>query len=92
MTQTLDYMIDVMTRAKAGEWVQERLTQQDVWVDVDTPYWNWAVLNYRIKPREPRVIYVEAEDNGKLADNWLETDPNVREKKQIKFREVLDDE
>jgi len=90
MTQTLEYMIDVMTRAQAGEQVQQRTMNINgtIFEDDNKPSWNWMYNIYRIKPREPRVIYMTASEIDKFAgDTAAETTDDVFE-----FMEVIDDD
>ncbi len=95
MTQTQEYMIDVMTRAKDGEQIEGTVRSNPEglgWIDDGYPTWNWSKYNYRIKPREPRVIYIAEypHPQGTIASIALSPDdfPNT----PIKFVEVLDDE
>lgn len=93
MTQTLEYMIDVMTRAKAGERVQFKKIGKEEWFDINNPVWAWNEYDYRIKPREPRVIWVPEYDNGELGDSLRVLKQFIPDDlRPIKFIEVLDDE
>ena len=95
MTQTLEYMVDVMTRAKAGEQVQFNNNDPDdhVWYDENDPTWNWVDYTFRIKPREPRVIWVSEYDDGSLGDSLRIFKQYIPDDlRPIKFIEVLDDE
>ena len=94
MTQTLEYMIDVMTRAKAGEQVQGNDRKDpNYWFDTSSPVWAWNNYNYRIKPREPRVIWVPEYDNGELGDSLRVLKQYIPDDlRPIKFVEVLGDE
>lgn len=91
MTQTLEYMIDVMTRAKAGEEVQQQPSDEDSFRACRGAVWDWHNNNYRIKPREPRVIYLEEDVEGGMA-RVLHHDSPDNLNKPIKFVEVMDDE
>lgn len=59
--KTTAEMIAVMQAFERGEEIQcIRLGIVDDWVKCATPpyKWNWIGYDYRIKPREPRVIWV----------------------------------
>ena len=90
MSETLEYMIDVMTRAKAGEQVESIFPPYILhgWLKDDDPIWNWSTVQYRIKPREPRVVYIN-EVGGHLIGDWYKEPPNPKARK---FIEVIDDE
>ena len=88
---TLEYMIDVMTRAKAGEQVQVS-DHGGPWGDTTArPNWNWSGFNYRIKPREPRVIWVGENPAGALGFT-ARTNKEHCDDNPVKFVEVLDDD
>ena len=58
----IDHMIAVLTAAKEGKAIQRRhRTHRDIdgfWKDVRSLHWNWADFDYRVKPAEPRRIWV----------------------------------
>lgn len=58
----IDHMIAVMTAAKEGKAIQRRhCTHRDIdrfWKDVRSLHWNWATYDYRVKPAEPRRVWV----------------------------------
>lgn len=64
MTDT-DHMIAVMQAAKEGKTIQCKFRAQgkDHWFDVAFPSWDWATFDYRIKPKEPRRIWVNMYDD-----------------------------
>ncbi|KAB7765372.1 hypothetical protein [Xanthomonas sp. LMG 12461] len=68
--KTTAEMIAVMQAFERGEDIQcIRLGIVDDWVKCTTPpyKWNWVGYDYRIKPREPRVIWVnEYTGNGDI--------------------------
>ena len=58
----IDHMIAVMQAAKEGKAIQRRHRNRpdtDVyWEAVPKPFWEWATFDYRIKPTEPRRIWL----------------------------------
>lgn len=62
MGVTTAEMIKVMQAAELGEAIQCRALSDSEWGDVNSPVWNWLANDYRIKPREPRVIWVNEYD------------------------------
>jgi len=84
MIRTLEYMIDVMTRAKAGEQVQRCDHNGGGWHNDNDQNWNWSIYDFRIKPREPRVFWMSEHDG--IFDNKEDCIG-----KAIKFVEVPDD-
>ena len=58
----IDHMIAVMQAAKEGKAIQRRRRpHRDIdvcWRDAPNPIWNWATYDYRIKPAEPRRVWL----------------------------------
>ena len=58
----IDHMIAVMQAAKEGKALQSghrHRPDTDVrWADVSEPNWNWAMFDYRVKPTEPRRVWM----------------------------------
>ena len=58
----IDHMIAVMQAAKEGKAIQSRYRpSQDIdvcWRDAPEPGWDWATYDYRIKPAEPRRVWL----------------------------------
>ena len=58
----IDHMIAVMRAAKEGKAIQSRhRPHRDIdvcWKDAPKPSWDWATFDYRIKPAEPRRVWV----------------------------------
>ena len=58
----IDHMIAVMTAAKEGKTIQSRSLSyigiDGLWNDTRHPCWNWAHSEYRVKPAEPRRIWL----------------------------------
>ena len=58
----IDRMIAVMQAAKEGKAIQSRLrTHRDIdefWSYVLAPSWDWSVFDYRVKPAEPRKVWM----------------------------------
>lgn len=60
--------IEVMQAALNGEAIQAHpLRYSEVWVDSPEPGWDWIRYDYRVKPKEPRTIYLVTE-NGTLQE------------------------
>ena len=57
-----DHMIAVTQAAKEGKAIQSRHRPYngiDVrWKDSPSPIWNWATFDYRVKPAEPRKVWL----------------------------------
>lgn len=93
---TIDEMIAVLEAAKRGETIQSRPNGGSRWEDTPLPSWAFASREYRIKPREPRVLYLLALDNGDIcnvvyngrdrAERQAAVTPGSR---IVEFREVL---
>lgn len=47
---TIDEQIAVMTAFKNGAKIQTKCTTLEVWVDDETPLWNFKDCNYRVRP------------------------------------------
>ena len=58
----IDYMIATMQAAKEGKAIQRRYRTHPVtdvyWKDTPKPDWNWTDFNYRVKPAEPRKVWL----------------------------------
>ena len=58
----IDHMIAVMQAAKEGKAIQYRARgnrgTDENWDDAPSPIWNWATYDYRVKPAEPRRVWV----------------------------------
>ena len=58
----IDRMVAVMQAAKEGKTIQSRnLDHGDIdvhWIDTTSPLWDWHTCDYRIKPVEPRRIWL----------------------------------
>ena len=58
----IDHIIAVMQAAKEGKAIQRRhhyLQDADVhWEDTPKPVWNWTSFDYRVKPAEPRKVWL----------------------------------
>lgn len=56
----LNHMVAVMQAWKEGKTIQSKLRAQgkDHWVDVAFPSWDWATFDYRVKPAEPRRVWL----------------------------------
>lgn len=57
--KTTAEMIEVMQAFERGEKIEcKYLRGNDIWDVLPSPSWNWSECDYRIKAREPRVIWV----------------------------------
>ena len=58
----IDHMIAVMQAAKEGKTIQFRvLDSSDIdvrWRDAHAPSWDWYTFDYRVKPAEPRRVWM----------------------------------
>ena len=63
----IDYMIAVMQAAKEGKAIQYRARcnrgTDENWGVAPRACWNWASYDYRVKPAEPRRIWVNMYDD-----------------------------
>lgn len=99
--KTTAEMIEVMQAFERGEEIEVLVTGlggQSAWITAFPPGWNWSNTDYRIKPREPRVIWV----NEYKVGNYVEyTVHETREKSlekaartviriAVKYREVIE--
>jgi len=65
--KTTDEMITVMLEEKNGKKIQARCVPDGEWVDVQFPCgWNWVHFDYRVKPVEPRKIWVRIYCDGTM--------------------------
>lgn len=64
----LNHMVAVMQAWKEGKTIQSKLRAQgkDHWVDVAFPSWDWATFDYRVKPAEPRRLWMNLDPNRRL--------------------------
>lgn len=49
-TRDLDYQIGVMVSFKGCRQIESRLRDSSLWFIDNNPTWNWAAVEYRIKP------------------------------------------
>lgn len=58
----IDHMIAVMQAANEGKAIQRRhRTHRNIdgfWKDVRVLHWNWTDFDYRVKPAEPRRVWL----------------------------------
>ena len=58
----IDHKIAVMQAANEGKAIQRlnrRHPDTDVyWIDAPKPSWDWSTLDYRVKPAEPRRVWL----------------------------------
>lgn len=59
--KTTKEKIEVMQAYERGEQIQI-LDINCIWEDIDTPYWNWAQCDYRVKPKKKYVPFDTAEE------------------------------
>lgn len=95
--KTLLEKIAVMQAAADGKVIQTDFQRAGTWVDNPSPTWDWGVCDYRVKPREPKVIYVnEYPDGSRGAFTYKSTALRVASsasvRKAVKYREVIEDE
>ena len=95
----IDHMIAVMQAAKEGKAIQRRhrhLHDIDVhWIDAPKPSWNWTAFDYRVKPAEPRRIWVNDYPDGRESLARYETKEEAQANAgddciaQVEFVEVM---
>lgn len=65
-TTTLAGKIAVMQAAENGAEIEVTPVGLADWKPIAKPKWDWASCDYRIKPREPKVIWVNEYAGGKM--------------------------
>lgn len=67
----IDHMIAVLQASKEGKTIQSRYRSYESsdWIDVaGSNMWDWATFEYRIKPAEPRRLWLNwYPDLGRLS-------------------------
>ena len=61
-----DRMISVLQASKEGKTIQSRYRSHESsdWIDVaGSNMWDWATFDYRVKPAEPRRVWVNTSGN-----------------------------
>ena len=89
----LEEFTKVVAAAIDGKPVQRRIKGVTPWSSFN-PFsdgvWH-SRYEYRVKPREPRVIYIGENNDGSLNDKDLYEEDHYVEGKPVKFVEVLED-
>ena len=95
----IDSIIAITTAFKEGKAIQRRhrhLHDIDVhWIDAPKPSWNWTAFDYRVKPREPRRIWVNDYPDGRESLARYETKEEAQANAgddciaQVEFVEVM---
>ncbi len=87
---------EVMLAADRGESIEfARIASgDDSWMPCKTPTWNWDSFVYRVKPREPRRIFVNEYDRGlgvsvALTEDDARSNGGAARLRTIEFVEVL---
>jgi len=81
--KTTDEMIAVMQAEKSGKTIQENHLDEADWDDVQFPCgWNWVSYDYRVKPVEPRRIFVPELNCGLHPNNFFTKENAVLSVKQ----------
>lgn len=57
---------EVMIAHTLGQEIQVRVSEAEQWIDTGNPLWDWKNLDYRVKPKEKRTIYVATDSKGEL--------------------------
>ena len=77
--KTTKEMIEVMQAYERGEQIQI-LDINCIWEDTETPYWNWAACDYRVKSKKKYVQFDTAEEflaaQRKHGDGVISIDDN----------------
>lgn len=90
--KTIDEMVAVMVAFKCGQKIQLTSDSRTQWIDVESPNWNWSLYDYRIKPREPRRIWVreyQSTPGEVMAFNLYERNHHAGKESLVEFVEVL---
>ena len=56
---TLREKIKVMEAFERGEEIEHRDRLNDMWFESNSPAWNWREFEYRIKPKQKKVVVIE---------------------------------
>ena len=59
--KTTKEMIEVMQAYEIGEQI-EIMNKFGEWIYIDKPIWNWAIFDYRVKPKPKYVPFDTAEE------------------------------
>lgn len=59
--KTTKEMIDIMQAYESGEQI-EIMNKFGEWIYIDKPIWNWAIFDYRVKPKPKYVPFDTAEE------------------------------
>ena len=57
--KTTEEMIAVMQAHADGQPIQFKLRREGSWGEASTPSWAWGVLDYRVKPVEPKKVMMQ---------------------------------
>ena len=92
---TNEEMIAVLQAHMDGETIQFGSSEGFTDVLDDTPGWNFSARDYRVKPKEPRVIYVEEFRTAGLSGSHKLFKCNAEKGKRdsskiVKFVEVVE--
>ena len=69
--------INVMKAWADGKKIEMQLIQGDPrWIPVETPQWDWTIMNYRTAP-EKRKVPLNAEDVLRLGIRWVRSNCEV---------------
>lgn len=70
--KTIDEMIEVMQAYKDGKTIEfTDFYYDDNWKEIDSPYWNWRLFDYRVKP-EPKYVPYDSVDEVEK-DKWIKS-------------------
>jgi len=90
--RTINEMVAVMVAFKCGQKIQLTSDSRTQWMDVEAPNWNWSLYDFRIKPREPRRIWVreyQSTPGEVMAFNQEERNHHAGKESLVEFAEVL---
>ena len=59
--KTTKEMIEIMQAYERGEQI-EIMNKFGEWIYIDKPIWNWAIFDYRVKPKPKYVPFETAEE------------------------------
>lgn len=98
--KTTKEKIEVMIATTLGKIIQARpLNESKGWYDISKPSWNWYKCDYRIKPAEPKVIYVNEYGDIQILvyighitkEKALKRSSAIATRTAVKYQEVIEE-
>ena len=57
--KTTKEMIAIMQAYEDGQPIQYKLRWQGDWAESSPPAWDWSMIDYRVKPAEPKTVMMQ---------------------------------